>query len=409
VERDDLTHSGEPDATSRATPGADASRFWIGRWEASPLEGGIGSTMNGVQRIRIGVARAAALLATLVAPMVGGPLEASQGSTIHGGVLLDEDRDFDVSAGDRPVIGVPVRVSGAGVSLEMATPTSGAFNFGGLPAGTYTVAIGVPGGVVPMNGTTRVVALDGRDGGRVDFFLTRGELLAEEPLSQTPSSDIPRTTLMLADTARSPLPRPAAAPGFLGSPSGIRATRDAATVWLGVPFLSQLDGSPYAGVNCGPASVAMVLNAFGVRQSPGAVRELVNGMTGNYSTGVGTSLDHLGQVVGQAGLEVIDLHAESGGYQRWGVEQVRAHLQAGHPVVTLVKYRLLPSSYGARAQFDHYVVITGLAGDNLVYSDPAFTGEHGSGLVISPSELERAWDYSSIPRHGMAVALPGGS
>jgi hypothetical protein len=197
------------------------------------------------------------------------------------------------------------------------------------------------------------------------------------------------------------------APGR-GNPTAIQPVRTDSALWLGVPFMTQLDGSPYGPVNCGPASTAMVLNAFGIRQTPAAVRDYVNAISGVYSANVGTSLDHLSRVVRESGLEVTGLYDEAGRYRRWSTDLLRAEIQAGHPVVTLVKYRLLPGN-GSRSEFDHYIVIAGLAGDSFIYNDPAFFDERGGGLVISPGELERAWDYSSIPRHGMAVGLPAGS
>ena len=41
--------------------------------------------------------------------------------------------------------------------------------------------------------------------------------------------------------------------------------------------------------------------------------------------------------------------------------------------------------------FDHYIVLTGLAGDDFVYNDAAYSTEYGYNLLISPAQLERAW------------------
>jgi hypothetical protein len=180
-------------------------------------------------------------------------------------------------------------------------------------------------------------------------------------------------------------------------------------VWLGVPFLTQLDGTAYGPVNCGPASTAMVLGTFGIRVSPAAVRDYVNSMSGVYNLAAGTSLEHLGRLVRESGLEVSNLYGPGGGFRRWSVDLLRQEVQAGHPVVTLVKYRALPSHAASVTEFDHYIVIAGLAGDDFIYNDAVYTNSSvGYGLVISPRDLERAWDYSSIPRHGMAVGLGAG-
>jgi len=50
-------------------------------------------------------------------------------------------------------------------------------------------------------------------------------------------------------------------------------------------------------------------------------------------------------------------------------------------------------------------VLTGLAGDDFVYNDAAYSTEYGYNLLISPAQLERAWADSSVPRHAVAIGL----
>jgi hypothetical protein len=362
-------------------------------------------------------------------------------------VLLDEDGDGGASRGDRPVVGAGVRLSGP-ISASTATGGDGSFAFGGLPAGAYTVSAG---------GAARVVNVDGRSSARADIFLTRGAVggaappapVAQPTPEPTPTAK-PLPTPIVAPGQPTPVPPDASAngssnasgsgsvsrpaPGYrpntgssaspgapgasrpplvssgvryapgLGSPSGLKIVRSERALWLGVPFITQLDGTVYGGVNCGPASTAMVLGAFGIRTTPDAVRNYVNDATGVYSASVGTSLDSLARVARESGLDVANLHA-SGGYLRWSTDLLRREIESGRPVVTLVKYRALPPHSGSSADFDHYIVIAGLSGNDFIYNDAAFTGERGFGLLISPQDLERAWDYSSIPRHGMSVGL----
>src|SRR5690349_11656800 len=45
--------------------------------------------------------------------------------------------------------------------------------------------------------------------------------------------------------------------------TAVPAAADDSPYVLDVPYVSQADGSPYEAVNCGPASVAMVLRALG--------------------------------------------------------------------------------------------------------------------------------------------------
>lgn len=173
-------------------------------------------------------------------------------------------------------------------------------------------------------------------------------------------------------------------------------------LWLGVPFRTQIDGTQFAQVNCGPASLAMVMGAFGVDLDPAAIRDYVNYLSGDYSADNGTSLEVLAQMAREVGLDTYGVRA------RWSVEAVREHVRAGHPVITLVKYRSLPGHGSSLAEFDHYIVITGLSGDDLIYNDGAFSTDYGFNLLISPRDLERGWSFSSNPRHAVAIGMDNG-
>ena len=183
------------------------------------------------------------------------------------------------------------------------------------------------------------------------------------------------------------------------SVSEIGAWTDASVVWLRVPFRTQIDGTTYAQVNCGPASLAMVLAGFGIDVAPGPLREYVNQRSGDYSAEDGTSLYVLAGVAAEAGLRTFGVG------DRWSVEAVREHVRAGHPVITLTKYRSLPGHGRSAAEFDHYIVITGLADDDLIYNDAAFVDDYGYNLLISQADLEHAWSFSSNPRHAVAIGL----
>src|SRR5207253_6862779 len=119
-------------------------------------------------------------------------------------------------------------------------------------------------------------------------------------------------------------------PGNAGA--GIRA--------LSVPYRSQLDGSPYADSNCGPASMGMVLAAYGQPVSTLEVRLYVNevqGTVGMYDAG--SFIESLAEVANHYGLRPLGLFG--GGLdakgkpalRRWSVEDLKSELDAGHPVV----------------------------------------------------------------------------
>jgi hypothetical protein len=184
----------------------------------------------------------------------------------------------------------------------------------------------------------------------------------------------------------------------------------ATQLWLGIPHRSQFDGTTYAQTNCGPTSLGMVLNAFGLAGYPSdALRGEVNRIMGNDDPNEGTSLPALAVVARRAGLYPVDLYSKDNIYRRWTIDDVRAHLKAGQPIITLVRYGDLPGNGWYAGDTNHYIVLAGVAGDNIIYNDAAYPPGTGRALVMSPDVLQRAWNQSVIPGHALAFALnPGG-
>src|SRR5262249_59188330 len=92
----------------------------------------------------------------------------------------------------------------------------------------------------------------------------------------------------------------------------------------------------------------------------------------------GIALDHLAEIGRRANLKPIGLYGRNG-YRRWSVEDVRATVLSGYPVIVLTKYRLLPGNEYYSGNVNHYVVISGLLGDDFLYNDSAFGGGGGRG------------------------------
>jgi hypothetical protein len=175
-------------------------------------------------------------------------------------------------------------------------------------------------------------------------------------------------------------------------------------VRLDIPYRTQLDGSISAASNCGPASIAMAIEAFGMAVPTWQARALATRFMGVYSPWSGTTLESLRHVARSFGLDGLDLY-EDGRYRRWTIEDVRRHVRAGHPVIPQLRYRLMPGREWFAVTFDHYVVITGLDGDDFIYNDPATVGGRGQG-VMSAQSLWRAWMGSDHPGAALAVARP---
>jgi hypothetical protein len=177
---------------------------------------------------------------------------------------------------------------------------------------------------------------------------------------------------------------------------------------LAVPWRTQLDGSRFAGANCGPASLAMILEAFGVQQSVHDLRYRSHTYQGTWGSFTGTALEHLARVSDDFGVPTRGLY-EGRRFRPWSIADLREEVRQGHAVMILVKYRLLPGHQGSRAGDDHYIVLWDLDGDEFVYNDPAFTrARDGYARRISPGALEQATRSAIIPGQAVAFLPPKG-
>ena len=94
-------------------------------------------------------------------------------------------------------------------------------------------------------------------------------------------------------------------------------------------------------------------------------------------------------------------------YFRHVLLSISEEVRQGHPVMILVKYRLLPGHLGSRAADDHYIVLWDVDGDDFLYNDPAFPPARGGyARLISTSNLEQATRSAIIPRQAVAFLPP---
>ena len=176
------------------------------------------------------------------------------------------------------------------------------------------------------------------------------------------------------------------------------------TVGLDVPYRTQLDGSAAAGANCGPASLGMVFDSYGISVPTAALRERANRFQGTSGPNTGFLLEVLQQVVESYGLEGQGL-VEHGRYRRWTLNDVRSQLRGGHPVIPQLRYRLMPGREWANVSYDHYLVLTGIDGDDFLVNDPIPWSGKGQGRITA-AQLLRAWANSDAPMAALAVADP---
>jgi hypothetical protein len=176
------------------------------------------------------------------------------------------------------------------------------------------------------------------------------------------------------------------------------------SVGMDVPYRTQLDGSAAAGANCGPASLGMVLDAFGISVPTDRLRAQAHRFQGTSGPDTGFLLEVLQSVAETYGLEGQDL-LEGRRYRRWTLDDVREHLRAGHLVIPQLRYRLMPGREWAGVTYDHYLVLTGVDGDDFFFNDPIPWNGRGQGRITA-AQLLRAWQNSDAPMAAVALAGP---
>ena len=195
-----------------------------------------------------------------------------------------------------------------------------------------------------------------------------------------------------------------ASPAERNVPHGLTYSPFAADLRIDVPYRTQLDGSISAAANCGPASIGMTLDSFGISLGTNQIRASALRSMGIWDPFSGTTLESLRDVIESNGLQGLDLKEERR-YKRWTLDDVRAHLRAGHPVIPQLRYRLMPGREWVWVTYDHYVVITGFDGDEFIYNDPIALGGKGERTMTS-QQLLRAWMNSDAPGAALAIARP---
>jgi len=173
-----------------------------------------------------------------------------------------------------------------------------------------------------------------------------------------------------------------------------------------MPFHTQKDGSRYEGANCGPATLGMVLDAFGIVQSNPDLRYLTAVYQDTVDQGGGTALQSMAAVGADFGLQPVGLYDDAD-FHSWTIEDIRGQLAQGNPVIPLVKYRLLPDHTASTYRWDHYIVIYGMQGNRFLYHDPAYaTPRDGAAHWITAEQLDAAMQTTLVPHQAVAFA-PG--
>jgi hypothetical protein len=173
-----------------------------------------------------------------------------------------------------------------------------------------------------------------------------------------------------------------------------------------VPYMTQFDGTPWEGSNCGIASIAMVLGGFDVTLPTLQVRKSIISITGDPSYDAGVAWDPLVQMAWRHNFPVNGPNTPDGQLRHWYLEELDAESRMGRPSILLVHYRSLPGHEQAGWWGDHYVVFLGLTADgDVIYHDPAFRGSAGAYKVTDRATFERAWTNTMSGQQRTAIVV----
>jgi hypothetical protein len=184
-----------------------------------------------------------------------------------------------------------------------------------------------------------------------------------------------------------------------------------ADVRVNVPYRTQLDGSDYATANCGPTVLGMALESFGVNLAPPDLRgQVLN--SENFDPGdtdAGSYIWALADVARTDGVQPRGLYDADGTYHHWTTDEIRTSLLNKQPVIVQVVYRGLPGREDSGYYGDHYIIITGLLGDQFIYNDPIGGPEAhefpGYDRLMNATQLQHAMRASDTPYAFAGFAL----
>jgi Peptidase_C39 like family len=203
-----------------------------------------------------------------------------------------------------------------------------------------------------------------------------------------------------------PIPGPEVASTFATSRDLLKGGPEP---WIKLPYHSQMDGTPWSLANCGPTTIGMVLEGFGFQVTPVTLRQEALALQQNEDCNdCGVYIQNLAEVVSRRGLKVNNLRdADPEAFHRWTLDEIRAELQAGRPVVPQVFYRKLPGRATSAYYGDHFVVLTGLLDDRIVFNDPIDVEGPGYSRLITPQALDQAMAGADYPYAAFSVTRAG--
>ncbi len=140
-----------------------------------------------------------------------------------------------------------------------------------------------------------------------------------------------------------------------------------ANVQLNVPYRSQWDQDAKNNeTDCGPTCAAMILNAYGVAITPDAFYSLIDTPKKPRDF---TTFNELMTATKKKGI-TMEWKSYVGQGEAW--EKLKANINAGKPMIALVKYQPWRTLTGNQFSGGHFVVVVGYDEQNVYMNDPLF-------------------------------------
>lgn len=178
---------------------------------------------------------------------------------------------------------------------------------------------------------------------------------------------------------------------------------------LNIPYRSQWD--PDAGTHnadCGPTCAAMILNYHDVEMSPD---QFYNHLTPREPDDFTNFFELIGVVQGlKVGMDY-KLYED----RNRALAGLRANIDAGKPMIALVKYKPWQAITGNTFEWGHFVVVTGYDNSHVYVNDPLFglwrVRSRGKNLALTYDQFCAGWGGFPVtenPNWACAIAAAKG-
>lgn len=133
-----------------------------------------------------------------------------------------------------------------------------------------------------------------------------------------------------------------------------------------IPYRSQWDNDAKQNkTDCGPTCVAMILNHYNISMTPDAVYHFLPPKKPDEFT-------RMSELISVFKRHDVQAQWQQYSEQRDALTQLRTNIDAGQPIIALVKYRPWIEATNNRYEGGHFVVVTGYSDTHVTMHDPLF-------------------------------------